>query len=282
MSTTAQKAAVKEFRAVTGATDAVANAALKKVSYNLERALDAHYAGGRSPTAGATASAPAKTDPAKLNTLFTRYAGVTDRDKDVMYDQKLADFFTAIGLDPSGGATLGVAWKLKAGRIGEISRKEFCDGFTALNCDSVEKITAAARSIQSQLDTNPRDFKEFYKWIFDLVKEEGERKTIDAQVAIDMWNLVFLKQFPLLPKWVTFIQEKGTKTVSRDVWLQLFDFAKDVKPDLSNFDPDGAWPGIIDEFVTFVRAAAATTAGAGEAGGVGELKAPAFKLQTSF
>jgi hypothetical protein len=45
------------------------------------------------------------------------------------------------------------------------------------SADSVEKITTQARSISTSLD-NPKDFKEFYKWLFDFVKEEGERKTI--------------------------------------------------------------------------------------------------------
>jgi len=162
-------------------------------------------------------------------------------------------FFTAIGLDPAGGATLGVAWKLKAKTIGEIGRKEFCDGFQALGADTVEKIAAQARLIQTSLD-NPREFKEFYKWLFEFVKDEGERKTIDAQLAIDMWNLTFTKHWTLLPKWVQFLQDKNTKTVSKDLWLQLLDFSKEVKTDLSNFDSnDGAWPGIIDDFVAFVK-----------------------------
>jgi len=169
-----------------------------------------------------------------------------------MYDVKLAEFFTAIGLDPAGSSTLAVAWKLKCKTIGEINRKEFVDGFTAMGCDAVANITTAVKGIATSLD-NPREFKEFYKWVFEFVKEEGERKTIDAQMACDMWNLIFLKQFPLLPKWIAYLESKSTKTVSKDVWLQLFEFAKEVKPDLSNFDPDAAWPGIIDEFVTFVR-----------------------------
>jgi len=225
-------------------------AALKKTSWNLERAVDAHFASGRpSPT-----PAPAKTDVSKLNTIFTKYAGTTERDKDLMFEEKLGDFFKAIGLDPAAGSTLGVAWKLKCKTIGQIERKEFCDGFLALGADTLPAITTQARAIASSLD-NAREFKEFYRWLFDFVKEEGERKTIDAQVAMDMWNLTFTKHFPLLPKWIQFLTDKASKTVSKDVWLQLYDFAKDVKPDLSNYDADGgSWPSLIDEFVTHVKA----------------------------
>jgi len=173
-----------------------------------------------------------------------------------MYGDKLAEFFTAIGVDPQGGATLGVAWKLKCKTIGEIGRKEFCDGFAAMNADTIEKITVQARTINSSLD-NLREFKEFYRWLFEFIKEEGERKTVDAQMAMDMWSLTFGKHFTLLPKWIEYLTAKAVKTVSKDVWLQLYDFATTVKPDLSNYDPDGAWPGVIDDFVTKTKAAGA-------------------------
>jgi len=43
------------------------------------------------------------------------------------------------------------------------------------------------------------------------------------------------------------------KAVSRDVWDQCLEFSREIKPDLSNWEDDGAWPVIIDEFVEFVN-----------------------------
>ena len=37
--------------------------------------------------------------------------------------------------------------------------------------------------------------------------------------------------------------------ISRDTWALLVEFGKTVNKDLSNYDAEGAWPVLIDEFV---------------------------------
>lgn len=39
------------------------------------------------------------------------------------------------------------------------------------------------------------------------------------------------------------------KAITKDTWFQLFEFAKQFGDDLSNYDENGAWPYLIDEFV---------------------------------
>jgi hypothetical protein len=40
--------------------------------------------------------------------------------------------------------------------------------------------------------------------------------------------------------------------VAKDVWAQFLDFAA-LKPDLSDYDVDGAWPVLFDEFVEHAK-----------------------------
>jgi DCN1-like protein 1/2 len=251
MTTPAQKKALKEFKAVTNATEKVATEALKKTNWDLERAIDGFFnkPGAASISFGASDS---KVDKGKLGKIFDKYGGTTDKDKDLMFDEKLADYLKAIGVDPEGAASLGIAWRLKCKGLGAIKRTEFIEGWATLGVDSVEKMQTQAKDVARTLD-NKAEFKDFYRWLFDFVKVEGDRKTIETSTAIDMWNLVLTKHFTLLPKFLKFLEAQGTKTVSHDLWTMLFEFARDVKPDLSNYDADGAWPADIDAFVEFVR-----------------------------
>jgi hypothetical protein len=47
---------------------------------------------------------------------------------------------------------------------------------------------------------------------------------------------------------------KQDKGVARDVWEMTLEFVAQTKPDLSNFDENGAWPVLMDEFVQWYRA----------------------------
>jgi len=45
------------------------------------------------------------------------------------------------------------------------------------------------------------------------------------------------------------LQEKRVQAITKDVWDMLLTFSTSVDDDMGNFDEDGAWPVIIDEFV---------------------------------
>ena len=69
-----------------------------------------------------------------------------------------------------------------------------------------------------------------------------------------MWQLTLADRFALLGEWTTFLQEKDVKVVTTDVWNMLLTFSNDIASDMSNYDDDGAWPVLIDDFVDWIRA----------------------------
>ncbi|KAK9989764.1 hypothetical protein SO802_030003, partial [Lithocarpus litseifolius] len=52
-----------------------------------------------------------------------------------------------------------------------------------------------------------------------------------------------------------FAKEKAwhNKAISRNTWSQLLEFARTVDPALTNYDAEGAWPYLIDEFVEYLN-----------------------------
>ena len=72
-------------------------------------------------------------------------------------------------------------------------------------------------------------------------------------MAVELWKLLLVDRFPLLNDWCTFVADKHGKAISRDTWCLLLDFIDVVKGDLKNYDPDGAWPVLIDDFVSYME-----------------------------
>lgn len=69
-----------------------------------------------------------------------------------------------------------------------------------------------------------------------------------------MWRLLFAERlWPLVESWCQFLQAKHNKAISKDTWAQLLEFSKTIDPTLSNYDAEGAWPYLIDEFVEYLR-----------------------------
>eukprot|EP00462_Mataza_sp_D1_P001666 CAMPEP_0175096088 /NCGR_PEP_ID=MMETSP0086_2-20121207/4536_1 /TAXON_ID=136419 /ORGANISM="Unknown Unknown, Strain D1" /LENGTH=195 /DNA_ID=CAMNT_0016369447 /DNA_START=208 /DNA_END=795 /DNA_ORIENTATION=- len=187
-----------------------------------------------------------------LNKIFDTYIG---EEKDNIFDEGFAKFFEDHGVDPEGAMTLAFAWKVKCERVGECSRQEFVSGLTALNCDTTAKIKAELASMTSQLKTNNSKYKEFYRWVFTFFLNQLEkgRKTLDKEQALEVWSIVLNGHFPLLDKFLAFMEKNEENHINADLWNQVYDFAAEIRPDLSNWEDDGAWPVVIDDFVGFLQ-----------------------------
>jgi DCN1-like protein 1/2 len=117
--------------------------------------------------------------------------------------------------------------------------------------DSIEKFRAKLPSLRAEIKDDNK-FREIYNFAFTWAREKGQ-KSLSLETAIGMWQLLFAERnWPLLDHWCQFLQVRHNKAISRDTWAQLLEFVKSIDPQLSNYDDEGAWPYLIDEFVEYL------------------------------
>jgi len=96
----------------------------------------------------------------------------------------------------------------------------------------------------------PAKFKQFYFYVFDYLRED--KKILPLDECLTVWGMLSMdKRWPLWGKWVKYLE--GKKAISRDTWRLFANFMEQYPKDLNNYDADGCWPSMIDDFVEWCR-----------------------------
>lgn len=111
------------------------------------------------------------------------------------------------------------------------------------------KLRKRLPDLRVELD-DENQFHKIYDYAYMFAREKGQ-KCVHQPMAVAMWKLLFSssRNWELLDEWIDFLETHHNRAISKDTWTQLLDFKRTVQPDFSNFDPNGAWPYLIDEFV---------------------------------
>eukprot|EP00339_Tiarina_fusa_P005682 CAMPEP_0117042870 /NCGR_PEP_ID=MMETSP0472-20121206/29825_1 /TAXON_ID=693140 ORGANISM="Tiarina fusus, Strain LIS" /NCGR_SAMPLE_ID=MMETSP0472 /ASSEMBLY_ACC=CAM_ASM_000603 /LENGTH=279 /DNA_ID=CAMNT_0004754221 /DNA_START=22 /DNA_END=861 /DNA_ORIENTATION=- len=186
----------------------------------------------------------------KIQEMFDKYA----EGKDVMGPEAVMKFCDDLQVDPEHISVLILSWHFKAETMCYFKKEEFLTGCESLKCDSISKIMAALSQFPEELK-DAQKFKEIYEFAFLWSRESTDKKVLDIETALDMLELLLDEEvYPFIGPFRTFLQEqKSYKGVNKDQWVSLLEFCKTVDEDFSNYDENGSWPVMLDEFVVWAR-----------------------------
>jgi len=182
-------------------------------------------------------------------TFFKEYASATETD--TIEPDGIESFCAALQVAPEDIVMLVLSWKMDAKQMGYFTLKEWLKGMADLQCDSIGKLRNKIEYLRSLLN-DQSNFKSIYRYSFDFAKDKDQR-SIDLETAKGMLQLLLSKRWPLYPYFHQFLEQSKYKVLNKDQWCNVLEFSRSISLDLSNYDEDGAWPVLLDEFVDWYR-----------------------------
>ncbi|XP_056271243.1 DCN1-like protein 4 isoform X3 [Pseudoliparis swirei] len=204
---------------------------------------------------------------------FYEYAGC----EDVVGPDGMEKFCEDIGVEPENVVMLVLAWKLDAQSMGYFTLQEWLRGMGSLQCDSTERLRNSLDYLRSVLNDST-SFKLIYRYAFDFARvrhthththtctqlwltlfrdaltgQEKDQRSLDLNTAKCMLGLLLGKTWPLFPVFNQFLEQSKYKVINKDQWCNVLEFSRTINLDLSNYDEDGAWPVLLDEFVEWYK-----------------------------
>nr|GMD11929.1 DCN1-like protein 4 [Ipomoea batatas] len=151
---------------------------------------------------------------------------------------------------------LMLAWKMQAEKQGYFTLEEWRKALKALRADTIQKIKKALPELEKEV-RRPSNFVDFYAYSFRYCLTEEKQKSIDIESICVLLDLVLGPYYcPQVGAFIQYLQTQNEyKVINMDQWMGFYRFCNEISfPDFSNYNPELAWPLVLDNFVDWMRA----------------------------
>ncbi|XP_031777984.1 DCN1-like protein 5 isoform X7 [Nasonia vitripennis] len=177
----------------------------------------------------------------------------TADDPDTLGPEGMEKFCEDIGVEPENVVMLVLAYKMNARQMGFFTMAEWLKGLSELHCDTIAKVQQKLDYLRNLLN-DQNVFKGIYKYAYDFARQDKDQRSMDMETARVMLQLLLGRNWPLFSQFAKFLDQSKYKVINKDQWCNILEFSRTISDDLSNYDLDGAWPVMLDEFVEWLKA----------------------------
>jgi DCN1-like protein 4/5 len=197
-------------------------------------------------------------------------------DKNVIATEGFEQLCTDAKIPFDGALPLILAWQMGAKEMGKITKDEWMKGTNSLRISSLSLLSLAVTELEDLLirdraplkptgrkedydrsayNTYARDvrssFHKLYKFSYVLAKPE-QSKNMDMEISLALWSVLLAPKYPIMDEVLQFINNnlERYKATNKDLWSMMLEFCQSVNPNLQDYEADGAWPTLLDDFVS--------------------------------
>lgn len=200
--------------------------------------------------------------------MFDKYREDPVNNPDTIQMDGTLNYFGDLGVNLEDTSLLVASEILQCPSLGNTTREGFIQAWSPINATSIPpQSSLVQRNTQRLSDPSERQqnglYRRVYKHSFKLACPAGS-KSVPLDVATEYWKNLFSPRgmhwkgqdgtdwFKL---YIDFLGERWKKAVNKDLWDQTLLFALKTLEDgtLSWWSEESAWPGIIDDFVGYVK-----------------------------
>ncbi|KAF3936094.1 hypothetical protein ABW20_dc0107888 [Dactylellina cionopaga] len=166
-----------------------------------------------------------------------------------------------------------LCWKLELPAMGSIPKQKWIDGMNKHNLKNNTQLlkTLATWLQETKPTTAPSSsFLAFFKYMFQFSKATPETRSVALDSTIAVFTFLLdpltydlkydpdtagalgpdVHPYPHTPAFLEFLTEKQpVKVINKDQWESFVPFNNSVEYGLGNYNPEGAWPGLYDQYV---------------------------------
>jgi len=210
--------------------------------------------GGRLSSGGSKKEKPTGTAAPSTPWFEKLFDSYKDSDENSVSPEGVERLCQAIELDPSDVLVLIFAWKLGAQRMGYFSHEEWLSGRVSFSSAStMGELRDRLKVIHEGTQRDAGALRNLHSFTHKFCRENERARNIEIGSAAIMLQMVHGKMFPAHVKSLCgFIESHAPlakRGISHDEWMMMLQFCREVEPDCSNYQDDGAWPVLLDDYV---------------------------------